>query len=307
MFLFLQLLIKHSYKSMIKITESFDTLFRIKELVCNLQYLGDCEDKSLIKISKIDFITPLSITPISAVINKKNLEYNYNEINVSYLKTICFPEGVEGVEKDSLQKTYFPIVHLNIENLSKIDMTHRLGSLHTKYLNLIKNNIIADQRFFALVTNNTFGFLLGEMLDNIEEHSEAKNVYLFAQYWPKINTCEVCILDDGQGVFKSLKKAGRSVKNSEDALRKILGTGLSAKTDFGDTKRATGIKNTRATLTNKEINGEFLIISGDSIFLDSANHDEKFVKLTKYFYDGTIVVLRLTRPISQFNLYDYVK
>ncbi|MEA2098272.1 MAG: hypothetical protein U9P70_04355 [Patescibacteria group bacterium] len=145
------------------------------------------------------------------------------------------------------------------------------------------------------------------MLDNIEEHSIAKNVYLFAQYWPKINTCEVCILDDGQGIFESLKNAGRNVENSEDALRKILETGLSAKTDFGDTKRATGIKNTRTALTNKEINGEFLIMSGDSIFLDSANHHEQFIKLTKYFWNGTIVVLRLTRPISQFNLYNYVK
>ncbi len=148
--------------------------------------------------------------------------------------------------------------------------------------------------------------IFADRLD-LEEHSEAKNVYLFAQYWSKSNTCEVCILDDGQGVFKSLKKAGRSVKNSEDALRKILGTGLSAKTDFGDSKRATGIKNTRAALTNKEINGEFLIMSGDSIFLDSANHGEKFVKLTKYYWNGTIVVLRLIRPVSQFNLYNYVK
>ncbi len=193
------------------------------------------------------------------------------------------------------------------EDLSKIDTTHKLGLLHTKYLNLIKSNIIADQRFLALVTNNTFGFLLGEMLDNIEEHSMARNVYLFAQYWPKTNSCEVCILDDGQGVFESLKKAGRNVKDSEDALRKILETGLSAKTDFGDIKRATGIKNTRTALVNKEINGEFLIMSGDSIFLDSANQKERFFKLTKYFWNGTIIVLRLNRPVSQFNLYDYVK
>ncbi len=109
---------------MIKITRVFDTLSRVRELISNLQYLKDYRDNSLIKIERIDFVTPFSITPVAAVINKKKLRYEYTEANVSYLKTIYFPEGVEEIEKELLQKTYFPIIHLNIEDLSKIDTTH---------------------------------------------------------------------------------------------------------------------------------------------------------------------------------------
>ncbi|MBU3925446.1 hypothetical protein KJ854_05975 [Patescibacteria group bacterium] len=292
---------------MIKITGVFNTISRIKELIYNLQYLEDYKEKSKIGIDKIDFVTPLSITPVAAVINKKQLKYSYNGENILYLKTIRFPDGVKEIDKISAQKTYFPIIHLGLKSLSKTDIANQLGLLHTKYLDLIKNNIIADQRFLELVTNNTFGLLLGEIFDNIEEHSDAENVYLFGQYWPKTNACEICVLDDGQGIHKSLIKAGRNVKDSEDALRKILETGLSAKTEFGSIKRATGIKNIRSAIINKEINGEFLIMSGDSIFLDSAIQGEKFIKLTKYFWDGTIITLRLNRPISKYNLYNYVK
>lgn len=292
---------------MIKITGIFDTVSRAKELVYNLQYLKECKDGSEIEIDRIVFITPFSTTPVAAIINKKNLKYNYKEKNVSYLKTICFPEGIKKTDEISSYKTYFPIIHLNFEKLSRTDVVRQLELLHTKYLNLIRNNIIADQRFLELITNNTFGLLLGEIFDNIEEHSEAKNVYIFAQYWPKTNACEICVLDDGQGIYGSLKKAGRNVKNSEDGLRKILEMGLSSKTDFGDIKRATGIKNIRSAITNKEINGEFVIMSGDSIFLDSADYGKKFIKLTKYYWNGTIVALRLNKPMSQFNLYNYVR
>lgn len=293
---------------MIKITGVFDTISRIKELIFNLQYLVDCKEKSKIDIDKIDFVTPLSITPVAAVINKKHLKYSYNGKNISYLKTIRFPDGIKEIDKISAQKTYFPIIRLaELKNLSETDVANQLGLLHTKYLDLIKSNIIADQRFLDLVTNNTFGLLLGEVFDNIEEHSCAENVYLFGQYWSKNNSCEICVLDDGQGIYKSLIKAGRNVKDSEDALRKILETGLSAKTEFGITKRATGIKNIRSAIVNKEINGEFIIMSGDSIFLDSALRGEKFIKLTKYFWEGTIVILRLNRPMSSYNLYNYVK
>lgn len=292
---------------MIRITGVFDTISRIKELIYNLRYLMGCEEKSKIGIDRIDFVTPLSITPVAAVINKKHLKYSYNGENISYLKTIRFPDGVKKIDKISAQKTYFPIIRLVLKNLSKADISRRLGQLHTKYLDLIKSNIIADQRFLELITNNTFGLLLGEIFDNIEEHSEAENVYLFAQYWFKTNACEICVLDDGQGIYKSLRKAGRNVKDSEDALRKILETGLSAKTEFGIIKRATGIKNIRSAIINKEINGEFFIMSGDSIFLDSAIQGEKFIKLTKYFWNGTIATLRLNRPVSRYNLYNYVK
>lgn len=291
---------------MINISSDFNTVLRLNDLIKNLTYLELQTKNSNIDINHIGFVTPLSITPIAAVINEKDLTYKLKNDD-SYLKTICFPEGIEEIEKIAIKKTYLPIIHLKLDNFSKEDVTRQLGSLHTKYLDLIKTNIIADQRFLELLTNNTFGFLLGELFDNIEEHSSAKNIYLFAQYWPKYNSCELCLIDDGIGLLGSLKNAGRDVQNSEEALRKILETGLSAKTEFGDIRRGTGIKNTRASITNKEINGEFLIMSGNIVFLHSATQGQKFFKLSNYNWHGTIVTLRLNRPVSQFNLYNYVK
>jgi hypothetical protein len=107
----------------------------------------------------------------------------------------------------------------------------------------------------------TFDFVLGEIIDNIELHADSQNTYILAQYWTAINTCEICFLDDGIGIFKSLKNAGKDVLNNMDALQKVLRNRLSSKEEFGESKRGTGIANTCVAIVNKEINGEFFILS----------------------------------------------
>lgn len=291
---------------MIEIQKSFNTIERIKELIRNLEYLEKQKPRSHIQIKEISFATPLSITPIAAVINKKSFKHNYRGENSSYLNTIRFPEGVAKIIRTTHEKTYLPIIHLLLNRLNKAESSRKLGELNSQYLGLLKQNVIADPQFLKLVTDNTFGLLFEEMLDNVQEHSEAENVYLFAQYWKKNNACEFCLLDDGQGLFGSLKRAGRDVKNSEDALRKILEEGLSAKTEYGQIKRGTGIRNTRRLITNKEIRGEFFILSGNAAFLHSSTEGEKLFELTSYFWRGTLVMGRLNKPANTFDWTKYV-
>ncbi len=292
---------------MILICSHFSIIERIKELIGNLRYLESTDSGSTIEIQAIEFTTPLTITPVASVINKKELTYNYNGENASYLQIIRFPEGIDKLDGLSLQGTYIPIIHLHLKNLDRNTLSTQLNMLHSKFLELLRLKVIADESFIELITNNTFGFLLGEIMDNIEEHSDAENIYLFAQYWPKNNSCEVCILDDGVGLLGSLKKAGRDVSDSADALKKILEKGLSSKTEYGDIMRGMGIKYTRAAITNKEINGEFFIMSGSAAFLHSAKSGENFINFKEYFWPGTLVMLRLNKPLATFNLYNYVK
>ncbi|MFH1444505.1 MAG: hypothetical protein ABIG34_03890 [Candidatus Peregrinibacteria bacterium] len=280
---------------------SFSTMQRLKELANNLRYLSSKERGADVQM-QIAFATPLSITPIAAVINDRSLSHA-GQFN-SYLHTVHFPEGVSECKEVG---TYFPIIHLQMEGLTKADMSRKLESLHSTFLDLLNKNIIADRQFLELVTKNTFGFLLGELFDNIEEHSQAKNVYLFAQYWPKTNSCEICLLDDGQGLLGSLRGANRDVSSNEDAMRKILNYRLSAKDEFGDIRRGTGLWNTRLAIINQQLKGEFLILSGDTAFVQSEGQNGQFLKLSETQWNGTIVMMRLVKPVVPFSIYDYVR
>lgn len=292
---------------MISIQSQQDTILRIKELLKNLRYLDSLPVKSSIEINKIESYDPISIVHVVSVINQKELTYTYQDKNASPLKVKCFPEEINDLNSLRLLKTQIPIIHLHLASINNKEISQRINILHSIFLDLLKNNVITDKHFLKLVTDNTFGFILGEMIDNIEEHAKARNIYLHAQYQVQNNSCEVCLLDDGNGLLGSLRSAGREIQDSQEALRKILETGLSAKTESGKIIRGTGIKNTRLAITNQEINGEFLVLSGDAAFLHSARKGATFINIKNYFWQGTIVMMILNKPKSEFNLYDYVR
>lgn len=286
------------------------TLQRLTELKCNLESIGFRKPDEQIFLNA-SFITPLSVVPLAATINRRGLPWRCMSGNTysSYLKTICFPAGIADPSKVTGHRgsgTYFPLVHLDLAAAPRDERSNQLDALHSHFLDLVDRNLVADAEFIAKVNKNTFGFLLGEMLDNVKEHSLAENFYLLAQYWPTSNACEICLLDDGQGVYSSLKAAGRKVVDSRDALQQVLESGLSAKDEFGSIKRATGIRNTRKAITNHEIQGEFFILSGDSAFLHSSREGEKLIRLQNFFWNGTIIMLKINRPSTTFNMYTYV-
>lgn len=294
---------------MINIIDTSSTLNRLTELKKNLTYLDSQDDGSVIRIGKMAFITPLSITPIAYKISKKGLSYNYQGENRSYLETVFFPEGITDSRMilSYSNRTYIPILCVHTASLGPQELTNQLNQLHSIFLQLIRTNVIADPEFIQLITDQTIGFVVSEIFDNIEQHAKASNMFIFAQYWRSNHTCEICILDDGIGIYHSLKKAGRAVQSSFDAIKQVIESGMSSKIKFVDSIRGTGVKNVRAALANRELNGEFMIVSGNAGFLHGASFGEKLLNFAEYSWNGTIVMMRFSKPTTPFNLYKYVK
>ncbi len=292
---------------MIQIVSNFTTDQRLRELFNNLRYLDSISYGEDCHFENIRYITPLSILPVAAVINEKDLVPKI-PINLcsDYLRTMKFPCGVSDVMDEYQDKTYIPIIHLTIDSSNKQWLSQQLTRLYQQFLQLLRSNLIADPTFIQFVTEDTLGFLVSETLDNIGEHANARNVYIFAQYWSRSNSCEICILDDGSGLYGSLKNAGRNVEDSFDALKKIIEQGLSAKTNDPDSIRGTGIKNMRDSIINQDINGEFILISGNAGFFQSFQR-EQLITIKDYFWKGTILVMKINKPLTVFNMLRYVR
>jgi hypothetical protein len=159
----------------ISIKSQRSTLMRFKELLRNLEYLESLGEGDTCKLN-IEFATPFSLLPLVSLINQKSIfcEESAN----SYLKTIHFPDGKKELEK-ICKGTYMPIIRLSLEGISDSDeRSMKLNALHEGFLNILKSNI-KDPKFVQRVTKGTFGLLLGELIDNINEHSLAKNIYIF--------------------------------------------------------------------------------------------------------------------------------
>lgn len=278
------------------------TTQRFSELIHNLKFLESLADGSSFTVDA-EFTTPLAVLPLAPIIRRKNLQCSAG-ID-SYLSTISFPNGVidcSGV----CRGTYIPIIHLPLGNINDVDeRSSKLNALHEGYLDLLRRNIISDEEFVQFITHGSFGLLIGELIDNILEHSDAQNVYVLSQYWPRNSTCEICIMDDGQGLLGSLAAVGRDVSNSADAITKIVEQCLSAKDEYGDIYRGTGLKMARKAVTCSNLSGEFLIASGDSAYFESFNSGNTLVNLSNYSLSGTMIMLKFKQPSHPLNIYEF--
>ena len=282
---------------------SWDPLARIKELVNNLRTLSSIPDGGTASFSSIDFIRPVSILPIASYAFDHNITIqNAN----SYLDSIEFPEGTNTSEFNKIGQTYFPITKADLKSVSRDGREEKLRFLSDQYPKLLRRNI-DDQEFLDRVGNNVFYLLISEMVDNIMEHSEADLAYVFSQFWPANNSCEICLLDNGIGIYQSLKNAGRSVTGDMDALEKVIRQHLSAKDEFGSQKRGTGIKNTINLLSNNELNGYFCVISGNAGYFIDNNGRNHFINLTQVSWNGTIICMGFQKPPKHVDIYEYIR
>lgn len=288
---------------MIEIGDGTNPVQRIKEVADNLRYLNTINDHEDVHFKKCGFVRPMSVVPLAIIGRQKNLHF----VNpTSYLDTIEFPGGQEISEFNSSGATYFPITRAELRGLNDDQCEEKLRDLINKYPQLLERNI-KDRDFLEKIGRNTTNHILSEMVTNIIEHAQAEQAYIFSQYWPHSKSCEICLADDGKGIYQSLLDAGRDVNSNSDAIGRVIKRGLSSKDDFGDQHRGTGIKNTINLLTNKELNGFFCVISGKHGYFVSSREKGFIFKLRNLNWNGTIVNMGFENPPKKINIYDYVR
>jgi hypothetical protein len=147
---------------------------------------------------------------------------------------------------------------------------------------------------------------LDELAANLREHSQCDSVAIGGQYWPAIGTLELALEDNGRGLHGSLKDAGRDVADAADALAKVVREGYSAKDELFEMKRGTGLKNAHRVVVNDAVRGEFSLLSGNALYCDSAEYGDQFLSLDNLNWQGTIVSLRIQRPRTTYDLYEFI-
>jgi hypothetical protein len=284
---------------MIRIGGGYDAFERIKETIQNIRYLTSLEDNDTAKFEKCEFAVPVSIVPLAIIGYTKSLRFN----NIpDYFSVIKFPEGEEIGDDTSNKSTYFPITRADLTNISLNKQEQKIRELSDKYFSLLKRNIGKDKEFLDRIGSNVCALLISEMTDNINEHSNAKNAFIFSQYWRGNDSCAICLADDGIGFYKSLTKADKRVKDDLDAVKKVINDCLSAKGYL----RGTGIRNTIKLLSNKELNGFFCVLSGKAGYFIDSKGREHFLNLQNINWNGTLIYMGFKKPQSKFNIYDYV-
>lgn len=225
----------------------------------------------------------------------KNFKDKMYAANMGFFKSVNQNFGKSCYDKRGTNN----FIRINCENIQKsYEKAISLG-YGTNINGYIENEIAEDISQVLsrgnLEIKEIIKFCIVEVIRNIYDHSQSRVLWYSGQFWPKENLVEIAILDEGAGIYNTLKNNKRIiVNNPEEALKFSLVPGIS--------------KNS-ATMKNKEIDGNSgfglymiksicdiagsftLISSGKCLNIENGKQDILGVD-----FSGTAIRIRIKTP-----------
>jgi anti-sigma regulatory factor (Ser/Thr protein kinase) len=299
--------IKQPIKDDSRMGVSIEVLLDILQIVNNTKK----GDSIIFDMTKLDFVYPFLILPISALIqylNIQGIETSFilpdNANCQGYMNQICFPNGLNPILNDSWEsqlnqynsKTYLPIIAVPVKSKNE--------QLKNKIIEVFEQ-IMQKQLNLDINIQTAIKYITGEAFDNIDQHAEVDNGWIMVQNYPTKEFLDVCILETGKGILQSYIDAGfDNIKTHEDALQEAT-NGLSAKVT--EKSRGFGIRTSKRMLV-EGLKGKYFLFSGNSFYIWTVDHKNIPLLDEKNFWHGTMLALRIPKTApSNFNYINYLE
>ena len=239
------------------------------------------EEGEVFDFSKVHNCDPFPMLVVSSSIRQKrnesdvkkcvaiNCDNGYAE-HMRFYTAIGIKHG-KGFDENYGNQRYLPITKLDIKALREQGAAN---------LERIQEVIVSKSNLMAklLSQGNTsykkwLSYAVTEIMRNIPEHSNAKEIWYCAQYWPSFDLVELAILDEGIGIKESLLSniAYESlISTDKEALKYALKPGISRTFVPGRSNTSidewanSGYGLYMVSRTCAALGGSFIILSGDA-------------------------------------------
>ncbi len=270
------------------------------------QIEGSEDEDVIVDFSCTRFVSP--VFALSLIVYLFNCGKQVSFSNISgYLELIGLKEG--GLKPDQMRQTEFLAMlekYATKTYIPIIDFAAGRNSDAKEVVSSLVENMIIRQLNIRPNVANGFKYMIDETLDNITEHSESDRGYIFAQSYPQKGFLDVCIADRGVSLLGSYEKLLKNEIETDLEAIKAANRGLSSKNLPDAENRGFGIKTSKQMLING-LDGQYLMISGSSLYLKSRNHDSFYSMPLGLRWNGTIVALRIPYHSTTFNYINYIE
>ena len=264
------------------------------------------EQEIIIDFSETRFISPVFALSLIVYLSRCGKQIAF--INVpDYLELIGLSNG--GIKPDEMRQTEFLAAlekYASKTYIPIIDFAAGRNSDAKEVVSSIAENMIIRQLNIRSNVANGFKYMVDETLDNITEHSDSDRGYIFAQAYPTKGFLDVCIADRGINLLGSYMKLPDNEIASDMEAIKAANRGLSSKNLPDAENRGFGIKTSKQMLV-QGLGGQYLMISGSSLYIKSRNLDSFYAMPHGLRWNGTIVALRIPYHSDIFNYIDYIE
>ncbi len=208
-------------------------------------------------------------------------------------------------EEDDVGNRYIPIKKITAANLHKqYSDTVVLNEKVDRHARVLSDVLVAD---LSKEVRTAVQYCFREIIRNTFEHANTDSLWVCGQYWPSRDEAEIAILDEGIGIYKSLKSNLRIKVNScSEANMMALQPGLSStygqKQDPFDIWQNSGYGLYVASTLCAMNGGYFVLSSGDATAL--INGDGNIQTIYDSLQMGTAVCLNIrtnSRKLQSFE------
>ena len=259
-----------------------------------------------IDFSDTRFISPVFALSLIVYLSRCGKQIAFTNVS-DYLERIGLGNG--GIKPDTMRQTEFLAElekYTSKTYIPIIDFAAGRNSDAKEVVSSIVENMIIQQLNIQSNVANGFKYMIDETLDNITEHSESDRGYIFAQAYPTKGFLDVCIADRGVSLLGSYEKLPDNEILSDMEAIKAANRGLSSKNLPDAENRGFGIRTSKQMLIHG-LGGQYLMISGSSLYLKSCNLDTFYSMPHGLRWNGTIVALRIPYHSSSFNYINYIE
>lgn len=259
-----------------------------------------------IDLSEAKFISPVFALSLIVFVSKsKKCIRLTNE--TEYIKTIELT--AYGMKSDQLRGSQFLAI---LEKYSKktfvpiVDFPARTNNDDKETILSAVERLIINQLSIQNNVAQGIKYIIGETIDNISEHSESDRGYIFAQAYPKKRYLDLCIADRGITLLGSYTKLQDNTISSDLEAIRAANRGISSKNLPEAENRGFGIYTTKKMLVDG-LGGQYLMISGGSLYMKGRNTDNYYDLPPDIRWDGTIIALRIPYEDAKFNYIKYIE
>lgn len=267
-----------------------DVLENLRVLVPILNEMEACSDgKILLDLSDITWMPPCCIILLSnKVFELKEREVIFDwtppekEAVDIHMRKLGFPLGSK-VDGDS----FVPITHIIYDESDRKKLGREISDLLNKINKIIPNNL------------NGVSYILSELSDNVEDHSEFKCASIMAQYFPNKREVEIIVFDDGLTIPGVFDKNSVSFNGDSEAIERALSGEISTKEDEGG--RGYGLRTCRK-ISVEDFKGEVYVFSRKGKVVSKYNQ-ENIIGDTGEELSGTLLCIKIKLPSEEIDFY----
>lgn len=249
-------------------------------------YRERCKTNGKLDLSEVGWASPSLLLPLRGFIHENTGKVNVIlPANKSVRKYVSLMLDESAFDKAG--DTYCPVVEIPREKANAERILQKLYAVQGHW---------AD-----LGGETAFKYILGELTDNIYEHSQFTTAFVMAQRYPKLGFSEICFFDNGLTIPGCLERHNVQFKSDAEAIGRAL-NGLSTK----GKERGYGLNTSLSIATKPPLKGEALIISRSGGIGLAGENSTPYELPVHYALQGTLVSIRIPLPSKAVDIYDYV-